>query len=100
MGLLQVYNGGSATNPPYTLRYIKHYRTWYVRDHLYWLVSQTKSETNNTDYISLADEERIKREYRARKRAEETTEQRNERNRKQREYCAMKKARAISKTLD
>ncbi|KAG0514345.1 hypothetical protein BDA96_10G183200 [Sorghum bicolor] len=54
------------------------------------------------------DEERIQREgrnrkqheYRARKRAEETTEQRDERNRKQREYYAMKKARAISKTLD
>ncbi|KAG0514340.1 hypothetical protein BDA96_10G182700 [Sorghum bicolor] len=62
---------------------------------------------HTTDRASV-DEERIKREernrkqheYRARKRAEETTEQRDERNRKQREYCTMKKARAISKTLD
>ena len=60
-------------------------------------------ETVNTHYIREGepadDEERKKREernrkqreYRARKRAEETTEQREERNRKQREYRARKK---------
>lgn len=52
------------------------------------------------------DEERRKREernikqreYRARKRAEETTEQREERNRKQREYRAKQKAAAVPTT--
>jgi hypothetical protein len=50
--------------------------------------------TTQTDHESLKREERNRkqREYRARKRAEETMEQREERNRKRREYYARKKA--------
>ncbi|KAG0553220.1 hypothetical protein BDA96_01G576000 [Sorghum bicolor] len=61
-------------------------------------IGRKRADETNEEKIKREDRNRKQREYRAHKRAQETSEQREEQNRKQCEYRAMIRATAVANT--
>jgi len=75
---------------------------WFFSETVTHIIHHSRRDNTRKWWREKKREERNRkqREYRARKRAEESNKQREERNRKQREYRARKKTPSVLKTPD